>query len=366
MTDVTVLVPVHNGERYLRQAIDSVLAQSYPHFECLVVDDGSTDGSAAIYSGYTDARIRHVRVASNQGLSNALNIGLAAARTELIARLDADDVAEPQRLARQREVMLATPSLALLGSQAMAITPDGHERGTVRRPLDSASILWASLFDNPFIHPTVMFRASVVRDELGGFRTEYDPFSQDYDLWCRVMARHAVANLPDRLIRHRVHQSSIMGRLAKAEAPQPYDRRFEGIARDLIVRQARLLFEPDVLPDADAQLLPGLILGLHPEQVDRFLTVFERLLADFRRRVAGTDTADFALTLARQFDALALHVTPPSRRAAARIYAAAMRRHREVREFLPWKRMLALLLFGRSGRERVAGAVRRHWHGAVD
>lgn len=365
MPDVTVLMAVHNGGAYLRPAIDSILAQTYRDFEFIIVNDGSTDETESICRSYTDPRVRVITLPENRGLSAALNRGLAETRTPLVARLDADDLAEPDRLERQRDAMVARPELALLGGQAVAMTPDGIAIGTVRRPLEPASILWASVFDNPFAHPTVMFRAAVVRDELGGFRADYDPFAQDYDLWCRVMERHPVANIPDRLIRYRAHGASIMG-LLEGGPEQGYGNRFADIARTLLMRQARRLFDPETLSDDDLQLIPGLVLGLRPEQVDRFLEMFERLLTRFRERGHRTESRDFALTLARQFDALALRVTPPARGVAAHIYAHAVRRHPEIARYVSWPRAAALVLFGTSGRGRVARWTRRYLPSGVD
>jgi glycosyltransferase involved in cell wall biosynthesis len=363
MPDVTVLMAVYNGEAYLRPAIDSVLAQTWRDFDFIIVNDGSTDRSDEICRSYTDARVRVITLQTNRGLSTALNAGLAATQTALVARLDQDDIAEPQRLARQREVMLARPELALLGSQAVAIAPDGAETGTVRRPLESASIQWSSLFENPFAHTTVMFRTAVVRDELGGFRSSYDPFAQDYELWSRVMLHHPVANLADRLVRHRVHRSSIMGGATPAGS---FSEGFAAMERAVISAHARRLFDERLLPDADLRLIPGLVLGLDRADVGAFLDRFERLLAAFSRRHSGTSSADFAFTLARQFDALALRVTPHSRRAAARIYAHALRRHPHIGRHLSWTRAATLLLFGKRGRDRVGAWARRYLAGAVD
>jgi glycosyltransferase involved in cell wall biosynthesis len=354
MPDVTVLMAVHNGERYLARAIDSVLAQTHRDFELLIVDDGSTDGSVAIAERIRDGRVRVVRLAANRGLSEALNAGLAVTRTELVARLDADDEAVPERLATQRAFMLAHPALALVGSQAIAITPDGGERGTVRRSIDAAGIAWTANFDNPFIHPSVMFRASLVRDELGGYRKEYDPFSQDYDLWCRVMERHPVANLPDRLIRHRVHDASIMGQLDRP-ARDAYGGRFVEVVSTLVIRQARRSFSPSVLADDEARLLPRYILGLAPTEVHRFLEIFERLLGMFRADRRDTATPDFRLTLARQFDAMAARVSPASRLASSRIYGHAVVQHPELAAYLSWPRAISSLLLGSEGRHRVGG-----------
>lgn len=358
MPEVTVLVAVHNGESYLRPAIDSVLGQTFQDLELLVVDDGSTDSSAAICQSYGDPRLRLVRLPTNRGLSEALNAGLAETRTELVARLDADDEAEPDRLTRQLAFMRRHEDVALVGGQAVAVTADGRVTGTVTRSIGGAAIRWTSLFDNPFIHPTVMFRASVVRDQLGGYRKEFDPFSQDYDLWCRVMERHAVANLPDPLIRHRVHGTSIMGLLGRP-AGQAYDARFATMIRVLVTAQARRVFGPDAVTDDDGRLLSGFILGLADADVDAFLALFERLLARFRERHTDAHAVDFARTLARQFDALAFRVTPPSRRSATRVYLHALRRHPELVRQLSWPRALSSVLLGQAGRQRVGAWWRR-------
>ena len=365
MPDVTVLMAVYNSETYLRPAIDSILAQSYSDFEFLIVDDGSSDASVSICRSYTDRRMRVIALPANGGLARALNAGLAETRTELVARFDPDDVATPSRLGRQRDVMLAQPELALLGSQAVAMTPDGHETGTVRRSLEAVSIRWSSLFANPFVHPTVMFRTSVVRAELGGFRSEYDPFAQDYELWSRLMERHAVANLPDRLVRHRVHGSSIMGVAGVAETRAAHDERFVAVMQRLLTEHAARLFGAS-LPDDGARLLPALILGIDAADVEAFLALFDGLLAQFKARHRGTDSVDFARTLARQFDTLAVRVRPASRRATARIYTHALRSHPEVAAHLSWPRTLALLALGKSGRDRAAAWSRRYLTGLID
>src|SRR5437870_13452986 len=106
--------------------------------------------------------------------------------------------------------MAASPDVALLGSQAVAIADGGEPTGTVRRCIEPNSIRWFSIFDNPFIHTSVMFRTHVAR-ALGGFNPAYDPFLQDYDLWCRIMETHAVANLPDTLVHYRVSNTSLIG-----------------------------------------------------------------------------------------------------------------------------------------------------------
>jgi hypothetical protein len=359
MPAVSVLMPVYNGERHLGAAIDSLLAQTFRDFDLIIVDDGSTDGSAAIVGSYTDARVRLVRLQRHEGLSAALNAGLRVAASPLVARQDADDLSEPHRLATQVELMRAHPALAIAGSRAVAMNEDGTTAGTVWRPIESASILWYSLVDNPFVHTSMIFRTAIVRDELGGFNARYDPFSQDYALWCDALDRYPAANLPDRLVKYRVHSASIIGALRQRD--DDYQNRFAGIIREIVGRHATRVMGDTALQDADEALLAGFILGVDEGQAEPFLHLFERLLAQFAERHPGaTGTADFLDTLARQFDALAFRITPWSRRATRAVYAHAVRQHPALRSHFSWTRALALTVLGRGGRERLS-TWRRQW-----
>src|SRR5436305_6637069 len=131
MPDVTVLMPVYNGEQYLGAAIEGILCQTHDNFELLIVDDGSTDRSVEIVMSYRDPRVRLVSMHTNVGLSAALNEGVKLARAPFVARQDADDVSEPHRLEVQLRVMTKQPDLALLGSQAVAVSRNGKPIGTV-------------------------------------------------------------------------------------------------------------------------------------------------------------------------------------------------------------------------------------------
>jgi glycosyltransferase involved in cell wall biosynthesis len=347
--DVTVLMPVYNGERHLAAAIDSILSQTHRNFEFLIVDDGSTDRSAEIAAACRDDRIRVIRLGRNRGLSAALNEGLAAAGAPRIARQDADDISEPDRLARQLAFMDEHPNVALLGTQGTVIAEDGRVNGVVSRPVGRDSMRWFSIFDNPFIHTSVMFRTAVARD-AGGYDAAYDPFSQDYDLWCRIAAHHEVANLEQRLIRYRVSGSSIIGAVRDDGADHDYDRKFDRIARELTLKQARRLFGPDAVSDAEADLLAGPLRGLAPERAAAFLALFDRLLDQFHRDGAG---GDFNATVARLVDAVAFRLRPPSRAATAAIYLHLARRHPRLLGKVSWTRALALLAFGKAGRDRI-------------
>jgi glycosyltransferase involved in cell wall biosynthesis len=349
---------VFNGERHLHAAIESILAQTFTNFEFLIVDDGSTDRSREIILGYADSRIRLLTLPQNLGLSTALNTGLRAATAELIARQDADDVSEPGRLARQVAVMRARPDLALLGSQALAIDEEGRPVGAVWRCLEPASIGWFGLFDNPFAHTSVVFRKTVAWDELGGFDATFDPFSQDYALWCRIMRRHGVANMPDRLVRYRVRASSITGSLAGLHDEDRYQQRFASIVRRIVSENARQTFNAGTLSEREAEQLADLVLGSRADTIAQFLATFERLLTIYlERHPEASQSADFLETLARQFDALAFRVSPPTRRVAQAVYAHGLRHHPALLAYLSWPRVMALCVFGKTGRVRLAS-----WH----
>jgi glycosyltransferase involved in cell wall biosynthesis len=357
MPAVSVLMPVFNGERHLAAAIDSILAQTFRDFELIIVDDGSTDDSRSIVTRYRDSRFRLIALERNAGLSMALNRGLAEVASPLVARQDADDLAEPNRLERQVREMQVRPDVALLGSRAIAMDEGGHATGVVWRPVTPASVLWYSLVDNPFIHTAIMFRTSVVRDECGGFDPRYDPFSQDWALWCRVMEGHGYANLPETLVRYRVRASSIIGSLEKP-AQDGYRARFAGIVQEIIAAQVARVFG-DEMSETDRRQLAGFALGVEPSDVPHFLRVFERLLNGFLRRHPEAFNEDFRQTLARQFDALAYRIAPPSRLAAARVYARAVGRYPQLVTHLPWARAAGLVIAGKAARGSVGAWMRR-------
>ena len=155
---VTVLMSVHNGGRWLRAAIESVLAQTWRDFEFLILDDASTDDGVAQIEAFHDPRMRLMRLRENIGLTRSLNVGLREARGGLIARHDADDLSAPERLAKQVEFMDAHPEVQVVGTQVRLIDAQDRSRGVRDVPPDPVSIRWLSLLDNPIIHTAAMFR----------------------------------------------------------------------------------------------------------------------------------------------------------------------------------------------------------------
>ena len=206
--DVSVVMPVRNGARWLRESVASVRSQRLSGLELLVIDDGSTDETPRILAEFAarDDRIRIIRQ-EPLGLVAALNRGLADARAPLLARLDSDDRARPERLERQARYLRDHPEVGLLGSWAEAIDAAGNEMGR-KTPETKSDVLKHFLMrGNPFVHSSVMLRTQLARD-LRGFRQAFRA-AEDYDLWLRMAEVAEVANLPEILVDYRVHDAGV-------------------------------------------------------------------------------------------------------------------------------------------------------------
>jgi len=349
-------MPVFNGARYLRLAIDSILAQTFTDFEFLIVNDGSLDESRSIAASYPDPRIRIIDHERNLGLSAALNRGLEEARGQLVARQDADDVSMPERVARQVEYLRQHDAIAIVGTQGRVMDEAGEFIGVVDRPLDEVGIRWYDLWDNPFIHTSVMVRREAVM-KAGGFEAEFDPFAQDYALWSRVLTANGAANLAARLIHYRVSSSSITGDMSLPELAGTDRRRgeFVPILRTIVARNLRGMFGASAIADHDVALAAGFVTGLPPDQVPEFLRLFFSLLDRYQATLDPAARGAIRRTVARQIDTLAYRVAGADRRTAIAVYASAARYDPRLLRELPWPRVLALAVGGASGR----GAVKR-------
>ena len=204
---LTVLMSVYNGERFLSEAVESILNQTFYDFEFIIINDGSTDGTAKILQTYHDKRIKIVRSPDNIGLTKSLNEGLKLARGKYIARQDADDISLPKRLERQISYLEAQPDIALLGTWANSIDKRGKILWEMRPPSNPSLLRWAMLLKNNMIHSSVMFSAAKVMD-LGGYDSSM-VYSQDYDLWLRIMGNYKIAQLPEILVLWRDHSKGI-------------------------------------------------------------------------------------------------------------------------------------------------------------
>lgn len=203
MTALTVVLPVRDGEAYLDAAIASLRAQTFTNFDLLVIDDGSRDRTAEIASRHAaeDGRVQCLTNPAS-GIVAALNFGVERARAPLIARMDADDIALPERLERQMVRMAAEPDLLVLGTATIRIDGQGHRHGVDIRPVPSDEIADVLLRTNCIAHPTVVMRRAAV-EAAGGYRQAYLR-AEDYDLWLRLAERGRLANLPEPLLEYRI------------------------------------------------------------------------------------------------------------------------------------------------------------------
>jgi glycosyltransferase involved in cell wall biosynthesis len=207
---VSVIMPVFNAEKYLGQAVESILNQHYQQFEFLIIDDGSTDGSRKILDEYSrlDKRIHLIRQPGNQGLIAALNLGIDTARGKYIARMDADDISVLERFSKQVEYLELNPEVGILGGKIQYMDTSGNLGHVPVSFHGDLSIRWHCLFESPFFHPVVMFRKALV----DRYDLRYDPAAlhvEDFDFWSRFLLRTKGENLGNILLYYRIHSDSV-------------------------------------------------------------------------------------------------------------------------------------------------------------
>jgi len=204
---ITVLMPVFNGAKHLREAIDSILAQTERDFEFLIIDDGSTDNTAEILSSYSDPRIRRLQNNVNLGLVASLNIGISQARGTYLARMDADDISLPDRFKHQL-TFLEQEQADIVGCHFEIMDAAGNFVQTVEAPLTADSFTACLANTVPFAHGSVMLRLAFLQRHL--LRYDPNPCAEDYDLWVRMYAYGAkMINVPLLLFRYRDYGSSL-------------------------------------------------------------------------------------------------------------------------------------------------------------
>jgi glycosyltransferase involved in cell wall biosynthesis len=225
---VSVLMSVYNGEPYLAAAMDSILAQSFRDFELVVIDDGSKDSSPSILREYekSDPRVK-LTLRENKGLTATLNESFAQSRGKYLARMDCDDVALPDRFAKQVELLDADPDVVCTGGHFQLIDGAGRLLTTLKPPTDDATIQATLLKGhNAICHPCAMIRRSAM-EKVGGYDVRFKT-SQDLDLWLRLGEVGRLANVAHPVLKFRLHESSVsetkreqqrqMGKLACEEA----------------------------------------------------------------------------------------------------------------------------------------------------
>ena len=243
---ISVIMPVYNAEKHVALAIESILNQTDKDFEFVMVNDGSADRSLSIMGNFSriDGRIRVTSREQRQGVAASLNEGLAMAKGDYIARMDADDISLPQRFEKQVVFLEEHPDIAVVGSSVLVVDPEGLPIAPRILPPTHEEIdrgLMRYLIERRMYHPTMMMRRSVV-STIGGYRKEFA--AEDYDLLLRLGEICKLANLPEVLLEYREHFSSV-GAIAYNEEHdstfdalrEAYQRRglkFEGISPRVI------------------------------------------------------------------------------------------------------------------------------------
>jgi len=195
---ISVVMPVYNAGDYLSEAIESILEQTYPHFEFIIVDDCSTDGSTKVIKAFAalDSRIRPIYI-SHSGAGGAANAGIAAAKGEFIARMDADDIALPERFATQLSWMLRT-GVDICGS---CVKVFGAENRLLWFPETHEAIRKELLFRSTLLQGTVMMRATIAKNNPYNERLSFE----DYELWTRLLPCYRASNIQQVLLKYRFH-----------------------------------------------------------------------------------------------------------------------------------------------------------------
>lgn len=213
---VSVLMPVYNGEAYLKEAIESILNQTYRNFEFLIINDGSTDRSEAIISSYNDSRICLINNPENLRLIATLNRGIDLAKGQYIVRMDADDISLPQRIEKQVGWMEANPDYGLIGSWFEDFDGKSSSR-IVKYSSDDTHIRIRHLYQTHIAHPTAVLRKSVIDEHNLRFNADF-VHGEDYAFWVQLSAFCKLSNYPEMLVRKRDHPQNVSNQYAQIQS----------------------------------------------------------------------------------------------------------------------------------------------------
>lgn len=207
MSKVSVIMPVYNAENYLKEAMDSILRQTYKNFEFIIINDSSTDSTEKIIHSFADKRIKYYKNHRNLGVAKTLNKGIKLASGEYIARMDSDDISLARRIEKQVEFMNQHPEVVVLGT---GIEVFGDNLSSYNRSFstESEKIKLDLLFASAFAHPSVMIRKRIIDQESYYYNFEYEGI-EDYELWWRIIKRYEIATIKDCLLKYRVHDFQV-------------------------------------------------------------------------------------------------------------------------------------------------------------
>ncbi len=219
---VSVVMSIHNEEKYIKKAVDSILNQTYEDYEFIIINDGSTDRTQNILESYTDNRLRIVKQ-ENLGLTRSLNRGIKLAGGEYIARMDGNDISLPERFEKQVEIFNINKKVGLVGSFVEHIDENGNYIKLYSYPTKNEEIKKVLWSDCPLCHSSAMFRKECI-EKVGYYREKIGP-AEDYDMWFRISEHFDVENIADPLHKVRIKSEGIS-----------IDRKFDQIRSSLLVR----------------------------------------------------------------------------------------------------------------------------------
>jgi glycosyltransferase involved in cell wall biosynthesis len=204
MVEISVIMPVFNSEKYLRESIESILNQTFTKFELIIVNDGSTDNSVKIIDSYlSDKRVIFINRVENKKLVYTLNEGLKYARGKLIARMDADDISFPDRFEKQFQFLQKNPNIMVVGSSYISFNENNVQKLNFH-PINPIEIAYRFISNTYFCHPSVMFRHELV--EIFGNYENVE--AEDFRFFSKIVAQHPCSNLDAPIIYYREHDSN--------------------------------------------------------------------------------------------------------------------------------------------------------------
>ena len=218
---ITVLMSVYNNEKVVARAIGSILNQTYKDFEFLIIDDASTDDTSRIIDSYKDKRIRTIRNKNNLGLTKSLNIGLRTAGGKYVARIDADDISLPERLAKQIDFLEENPDFVLCGTSYHIIDKKGNTIKDIVYNTNPEKLYYDLNFQNIIAHSSIMFKKGKVLS-VGGYSDKYR-YSQDFDLWQRLVRIEKVWVLPDVLMKWNDSEDNISSKNSDQQSKSAFE-----------------------------------------------------------------------------------------------------------------------------------------------
>jgi hypothetical protein len=263
---VSVVLPAYDAADTVAEAAASILGQTLREIELIVVDDGSTDETARVLAGIDDRRLVLLRHGENRGHVAALQTAIDRARAPVIARMDADDVALPERLARQHDVLQRRPAVGLVSTAYVSVDPDGASPQVHGVPPDHAAVWFRLHFTNCLGHPTVMFRRHAY-DAVGGYDVATVP-AEDHDLWLRFADQVEIATIAEPLLRYRRSPQSVSGldpaQTRRASAAVAMDAIERTVGRRPSPRIVDALRGDDVtLPCADVSAMVDVVVPVY-------------------------------------------------------------------------------------------------------